>query len=233
MKKLTLTVCLILGLLIMAAPMAMADNYQISSFSNWGPYQTGTGGEFTLKPNADLSWVLNYYVAGVTSNLTGYPGSLQTFCVESGEYIYLNTTYDVTLSQTSALTGTHLTKGAAYLYHEFQSGTLDGYNYGGTVAERKASAAALQNTIWFFMGIGSTHDTNFYNMGMDNGGTAPTDGTEGVAIMNLWVPDTGHTHTIARQDQLVCVPVPEPGILILLGIAMSAIGMASYRIRKL
>ena len=39
--------------------------------------------------------------------------------------------------------------GTAYLYSEFAKGTLQDYAFAGTEAEREASAALLQNAIWY------------------------------------------------------------------------------------
>ena len=48
-----------------------------------------------------------------------------------------------------------------------------------------------------------------------------------------WTPAPNGNWYYAVDSQDYITPVPEPGILILLGIAMSAIGIASWRIRKL
>jgi hypothetical protein len=230
MKKLTLTVCLILGLLI--APMAMADQVKLVGGSGYGPYQTGQGGEFTFRIlDSNLDWILNSYVVEKTSDLVGAPylHNFQTFCVERNEYVHANEGFDVTIGNTTIFGGKPLTQGAAWLYHEFQTGKLD-YDYatGGT------DTGELQNTIWWAMGLANTNgDTNQFGVLVKNKlGDAWDDENNGlypVAILHLWVPGLEHTTDNARQDQLVCVPVPEPGILILLGIALSAVGLGARR----
>ena len=226
MKKLMLTVCLVLGLLI--APMAMALQVQTTGGAGYGPYQTGSGGEFTFIPSDGLEWVLNAgYVDTVTKNVLGLSGTFQTFCVEHGEFVYPNTKFDVALSQNSIYTGKPLTLGAAWLYHQFQIGQLQGYDYGS-----RTTVQALQDAIWYFMGVG-THDLNnpFIVLGDANGALTPNQGQIPVAVINIWALGHLNEYDYRRQDMLVCVP--EPGILILLGLAMSAIGIAAPFVRKI
>jgi hypothetical protein len=239
MKKLMLTVCLILGLLIMAAPMAMALQVQIGypPNGNYGIYQAGSGGEFTVLP---IGWDPLPLYDGKAKNI-GVTGTFQTFCVETGETINgYPATYNAVLNDNAVYGGVGpadpLSKGAAWLYHQFQLGNLADYNYLGTEAQREASALALQAAIWKFEGEGGSINS-FYNAAVANFGgveaNALANNFNGVSreipvmVMNLTLDGARH------QDLLVCVPVPEPGILILLGIAMSAIGAASWRLRKL
>ena len=56
------------------------------------------------------------------------------------------------------------------------------------------------------------------------------DGTENILIEGFWLGPGGAISNVAIVGPTV---VPEPGILILLGLAMSAIGVASWKIRKL
>jgi len=51
--------------------------------------------------------------------------------------------------------------------------------------------------------------------------------------IDMFSGQTGLTGLVDVSQEGVPFPVPEPGILILLGIAMSAIGMASWRISKI
>jgi hypothetical protein len=241
MKKLMLTACLVLGLVIMVAPMAMADQVQIGyPGSSYGMYQAGSGGEFTVKP---IGWDPLPLYDNKAKNI-GVAGTFQTFCVETGETINgYPATYDVVLNDNAVYGGIGaggdpLSKGAAWLYHQFQLGNLDGYNYSGTEAQREATALALQAAIWKFEDEGGsinpfytaavTHFSTIGENALDNNFDIGT-GTREIPVMVMNLTLNGDRH----QDLLVCVPVPEPGILILLGIAMSAIGAASWRIRKL
>jgi hypothetical protein len=216
MKKLMLTVCLVFGLLIMVALETNADTVTV----NTGSYSSGSGGEFNI----------------TSATLGNFP----TFCVETSEFFNPGSTYDYVVN-TKAMygsagpSGDPLSVGTAWLYSQFRAGPLAGYNYGGNPGHVN-SAGALQNTIWW---LESESYDNTWALGTTFRDAVILQFTEagakadaapyayGVYVLNLYAQ--GST-TDRKQDMLA---VPEPGILILLGIAMSAIGAASWRIRKL
>lgn len=203
--------------------------------SGYGPYQTGSGGEFTFQPDAQMSWILNMgYVNGVTANLQNVFnqagqqvfGTFQTFCVEEGEYIYPWATYDAAYSQASVYTGKPLTLGAAWLYHQFQIGQLQGYDYAN-----RTTALALQQAIWWFMGFGPNPGNAFVGLGNVAGGLNANNGQIPVAVLNLWAAGHMGDRAYARQDMLICVP--DGGLtLTLLGMGVGSLAMISRRIRK-
>ena len=169
MKKLLLIAGIVVSTSVLADQVRTVDNY--------GPYQTGSGGEFTLQVmDNSLSPDLNPYLAHYASvALNQYSGSIpsspttpnfQTFCVEGSEFIYPNTVFDVSLGQVTQFGGgspTSLTVGAAYLYYAFAKGLFNGvgispnYNYANVFSGsfpngRDTSAGQLQNAIWWLMG---------------------------------------------------------------------------------
>lgn len=153
---------------IISIQMAAAAAYTVTTTGDhgYGPYQAGSGGEFTLTPNTDLYWVLsNYDSKALLYGNTAF----QTFCLEKSETIAGNTTYSATLSNAAIRGGVGgsgtadpISIGSARLYYEFAKGKFTGlgsmplYNYLATnateVAARKASANALQQTIWWLEG---------------------------------------------------------------------------------
>jgi len=227
----------ILSLLVvfLLTPMSFALTLDIDRVSG---YYSGSGGEFSIK-SLDLLWVLANY----DSETKGKWGtnSFQSFCLEHNEYVSPPGNYDFTISDKAIAggvgpVGDPISKGTAWLYAQFVKGTLAGYEY-TPGAGRAADAKALQETIWWLEdeigdpGVGN----EFRNLVLGVFGTeaaAKVDFTgDYIKVLNLWV--TGHPgeYSYRKQDQLVYVP--EPGILILLGIGLSAVGLVARRYKKI
>lgn len=129
-------------------PGAAADTVNVMN----GPYRVAPGGEFQMTPVSGFAGIV-----GLPSDVSA--STFQTFCIERDEVI-LGTgavggaTVDFSIA-TSAVGGGYgggspdpISAQTAYLYTQFRSGSLSNYSFGGTVAQRKASAEALQIAIW-------------------------------------------------------------------------------------
>jgi len=230
--------------LVFASATTSSAN-QITTAPNFGPWQEGSGGEYTVTPDAPLAAQLGSY-SPFTMNQGGFLGSFQTFCVERNEFISPNTTYDVTFNNVTVFTGDALSAGAAYLYQQFATGQLN-YNYANSPiyagypgSSRTAgvfySAYYLQDALWYLMNpvLYSGQASNPYVLQADAalGGTAatfaPDNGAHHVSILNLWAPGQPHDPQHTFQDVLVYTGVPEPSVLALFSIA----GLIALRRKK-
>ena len=222
---------------ILAAPTLLADQITIERVSG---YFSGNGGEFTVTP---IGWspAWDAYVEDVTKNVSTTNDTFQTFCVEYQEYIDVGTSYhyNVTFSDRAIKGGLEtnegdpLSVGAAWLYYEFAKKTLNGYNYTGN---RATSAGELQTVIWWLedeRSLQNPTNNQFYNLLLDKFGSwdnAKKDNFSGgvrkypVMVMNVW------GGTSYKQDQLVVVP--EPGTLMLVGLGIGLLGLASKLRRR-
>lgn len=220
----------------MAGNVAKADTVTLSQ----GSYSYSVGGEFTAVTSANF--LGNGYVSSTEVN-----SGFQTFCIETGVDFSPGTQYYYSLGQTAqplssggSGSGLNLTAGAAYLYYEFATGQLVGYDYINPSA-RLADAGLLQAAIWYLQG-GQTYggyvnpsisDDPFYDLAIAN---ANSSYLSYVDVLEMWV-DSGDT--VAAQNQLVLTgtgPTPSPSVpdggmtIVLLGGAL--VGLQTLR-RKL
>jgi hypothetical protein len=204
------------GLLLAALTVTshlQANTVTFTGKSGYGFYQMGQGGEFTVRPDAELSWVLDFYTAEA-KGLNGLAGTFQTFCIEKSEHVWPNATYTAVINDHTMFSGHVLTKGAAWVYAQFATGSLTGYDYAN-----RTTGGALQNTIWWLMGQEGTQPINAFStavlaaLGSDT--FKPNNDYYPVRVLNLW--EIGHVgeQGYNRQDQLVMDPprsVPDGGL---------------------
>ena len=187
------------SVLMASASLAEANSIVLSQNS----YSYNVSGEFSLATTDDF--VANYAANAIVG------GEFETFCVETTVDCNPGQTYSYTLSDQDSL-GRALSEGAAFLYYEFATGQLTGYDYLNPTA-RLADAGELQTAIWAFQdnqsypGYPSLAVDPFYNLAISTLGAVDANsadnGQYGVEVLQLWDGST------AAQNQLVFLGLPD------------------------
>jgi len=220
------------------------------------PYGYGRGGEFTVSSDGAPGLLLgNNAYADITSGLAGHAESFQTFCVETDEYIYSGNKIYVSETFLNGNPGSHAWRGGAetnagdnldfrtaYLYTQFATGNLAGYNYSnsGSGLTRAQTAGALQRVIWSIEGEGGNVFANDFmstnlNAAQQALATSWWDAAEDcdwtdigyVRVLQAVTVDQYGNPTGYGQDLLYLVPVPGAVLLGMLGF-----GVAGLKLRK-
>jgi len=223
------TALIVLALSSIAFTQSFANTITLGA--NNGSYRVGVGGEFNWIPNG-----------GNPDNLgAGYSASallgsgFESFCIQYGEHISFGGTYEYAIGTAAkGPTGTdEVSVGTAWLYSQFATGTLAGYNY-TPGAGRAASAGDLQNAIWYLEGEISSIGSNAFITAATThfGGLANAEqdalGSYGVYALNLG--PVGTKSDWCNQDQLIYCPVSEGGVtLAMLGFGLLGLALAKRR----
>lgn len=226
----------------------------------FGPYAYWVGGEFTAVtgPNVFNQNYASSALVNVTDVNNQVVQGFETFCIQTEvdftPYNWGNHTpynYAVSMASIGQPDAFPLSEGTAYLYFQFATGQLQGYDYVDT-ATRIADAGLLQSAIWALQGGQSyggylpgtgdgTTGNPYFNDALNALGSsaiyqaATSSDNFGVEILNLTV--AGSDPAVAAQNQLVYLrdggidhndnftPVPDGGPTALL-LGASLIGLA-------
>jgi hypothetical protein len=241
----------------MAMATAVAVALGSSAFGNTlsitriSGYYGGSGGEFNLTPTDSGPSLLSGYLSAYDASAK-VGGGIETFCLETGEYVMPPNGLFYQVSSDAIKGGTTtsdpVSAGTGWLYGLFARGLLGGYGYTYAAGSGRASSAvALQNTIWWLEDAASDPGSgnSFRNAVISYFGTAgnakatvATMGSLtvdaayfGVAVLNLGTTSDGNGGAWPNQDQLVWIGagrtfVPDGGMTVmLLGMALGGVTM--------
>ena len=221
---------------VLLATSVMANPVTIQRFPG---YYTLPGGEFTILGSAEVNLPLY-------SPLTKVNGGFQSFCMEKNEGLdnqpfWSVVSLDAKLGGEGGPRPDPLSIGAAWLYHQFATGVLSGYDYDYT-ANRSDSAKDLQETLWWLEDELAAMPVNpfsalvvqkFLNPMAAKADYNPNDpntaGFNNVRLLNMYVLNAaGNGPDLSKPRQDMLILVPDGGLtLILLGCGL--LGLAAIR----
>lgn len=189
-----------------------------SAYQGQNPYQYGDGGEFTAFSSAGIPAGYN---SAATLTLGGQTG-FETFCIQPTVTYTVNTAYDFAITpdvwvpasgnSASGATDQALSQGGAWLYAQFASGNLIGYDYANSDSgnSRLTDAGELQSALWYLQGDTSAPSGDpFVDLAVQQFGSlgaamaAETPGEFGTSVMDLYTAGPNGDPATLAQDQLI------------------------------
>lgn len=197
------------------------------------------GGVFAVT-NSDLD-TSSYSSLAMFASVSGNNGlGFGTFCLEYSEPFNPGQTFTYSIAAYANAGGVGgqtspgqdpISRGTAWLYSQFATGSLADYLYAGSVAQQKASALSLQNAFWFLEDEGQGSLANVYvtraieEFGSLADAKSAANGLFGVQVLNLTQGST------RKQSQLYYHQAPEAGATAVM-LVLGCVALAGLR-RKL
>ena len=163
-----------------------------------------------------------------------------TFCLEKNEYINFTQHYDYTIDVWAIQGGVAggnpdpISEDTAFLYNAFRT---DALALLGMDVTSEADVTAFQYAIWLLENEVTSIPTAYNPKAQAYLGLADAANWEdigNVRVLNLTYNAGVATNqrTVFAQSMLTLLPVPEPSILILLGLGIFGVGVASRKVKK-
>jgi len=241
MNKLLVSAAMGIALASGTASVQAAMTLSYGQSGDTAPSGAGAGGgEFNITPGS--GWGANPLAGYASSTQEG--SAFRSFCLEKSEYTSsypsLNAVQNSeavgggTDNTDPGGTGDPISKGTAWLYSQFASGTLavpgvDGtYNYTQGSGGRDTTAGLLQQAIWALEDEETAPVGNpYYDAAMSSplgGKAAAPSGYLGVYALNITHPNPPQGESAFRQDMLYYA-VPEPSTWFA---GLGALGLMAY-----
>lgn len=204
------------------APTALSEQYQVDVVRL--DHYTGYGGEFTVRDDPGGGF---FDLSSYDPRTTGIGGVLgfQSFCMETTQYTGYNVQSIIAddgrvigggFGGSSFPGGDPISAGTAWLYSQFASGALTGYNFDDIGGTRSADAGTLQNALWWL----ENEDPAYH--GIDNLGDAAAN-----EFLDLLVSEAGFASIADAQS--TDAAVGENGVWVINHIRTTSNGVVDHQ----